>query len=92
MYEVPALGDIRKNLSSLAGKASIWTEYRFQHGFLDGHPVGNIWLLGLIEQYGVGEGLARAHEMLGIHVHRILPATEEIHDILVTLKNGERIL
>ena len=92
MYAVPALGDIRKNLSSLAGKASIWTEYRFEHGFLDGHPVGNIWLLGLIEQYWVGEGLARAHEMLGIHTHRILPATEEIHDILVTLKNGERML
>jgi len=30
--------------------------------------------------------------MIGIHTNRIIPATEEIHDILVTLKNGERIL
>jgi uncharacterized cofD-like protein len=30
--------------------------------------------------------------MLGIQTNRIIPATEEIHDILVTLKNGERIL
>lgn len=30
--------------------------------------------------------------MLGVHKNRIIPATEEVHDILVTLKNGERIL
>lgn len=30
--------------------------------------------------------------MLGITQHQILPATESIHDILVTLKNGEKIL
>jgi 2-phospho-L-lactate transferase/gluconeogenesis factor (CofD/UPF0052 family) len=29
--------------------------------------------------------------MLEVHENRIIPATEEIHDILVTLKNGERI-
>lgn len=91
-YAVPALGDIRKNLSALAGENALWTEHRFQHWFLDEHPVGNIWLLWLIEKYGFSEGLSRAHEMLGIHTNRIIPATEEIHDILVTLKNGERIL
>lgn len=91
-YEVPALGDIRKNLSALAGEKALWTEYRFQHGFLDEHPVGNIWLLWLVEKYGFQDGLDRAHEMIGIHTNRIIPATEEIHDILVTLKNSERIL
>jgi len=91
-YEVPALGDIRKNLSALAGEKALWTEHRFQHGFLDEHPVGNIWLLWLIEKYGFPDGLTRAHEMLCVHTNRIIPATEEIHDILVTLKNGERIL
>lgn len=30
--------------------------------------------------------------MLDIAQHQILPATESIHDILVTLKNGEKIL
>lgn len=30
--------------------------------------------------------------MLGVQENRIIPATEDIHDILVTLKNGERIL
>ncbi len=44
-YEVPALGDMRKNLSALAGENALWTEHRFEHGFLDGHPVGNVWLL-----------------------------------------------
>ncbi len=91
-YDVPALGDIRKNLSALAGEKSLWTEHRFQHGFLDEHPVGNIWLLGLVEQYGFSEGLSHAHTMLGIYKNQIIPATEETHDILVTLKNGERIL
>ncbi len=91
-YDIPALGDIRKNLSALAGDTALWTEHRFQHGFLDEHPVGNIWLLGLVEKYGFREGLTRAHEMLGVHENRIIPATEEVHDILVTLKDGERIL
>ncbi len=91
-YAVPALWDIRKNLSALTDGVGAWTEYRFQHGFLDEHPVGNIWLLGLVEQYGFSAWLSRAHEILGIRKHRIIPATEEIHDILVTLKNGEKIL
>jgi uncharacterized cofD-like protein len=91
-YEVPALGDIRKNLSALAGEDALWTEHRFQHWFLDEHPVWNIWLLWLVEKYGFSDGLSRAHEMLGVQTNRIIPATEEIHDILVTLKNGERIL
>lgn len=91
-YNIPALGDIRKNLSALAGEGAIWTEHRFVHWFLDGHPVGNIWLLWLVEQYGFREGLGRAHEMLNIRNNQIIPATEEIHDILVTLKDGERIL
>lgn len=30
-YSVPALGDIRKNLSALAGEIGEWTEYRFKH-------------------------------------------------------------
>jgi hypothetical protein len=30
-YDVPALGDIRKNLSALAGETALWTEHRFQH-------------------------------------------------------------
>jgi uncharacterized cofD-like protein len=30
--------------------------------------------------------------MLDIVQHQILPATESIHDILVTLKNGEKML
>lgn len=91
-YDVPALGDIRKNLSALAGENALWTEYRFEHGFLDEHPVGNIWLLWLVEKYGFRDGIARAHEILGVVRHRIIPATEEIHDILVTLLDGERIL
>lgn len=91
-YNVPALGDIRKNLSALSGESTLWTEYRFVHGFLDEHPVGNIWLLWLVEQYGFCEGLARAHEILNIKNNYIIPATADVHDILVTLKDGERIL
>lgn|GEM_PF-3533520 len=45
-----------------------------------------------MEKYGFRDGLSYAHEMLGVHQNRIIPATEEIHDILVTLENGERLL
>lgn len=91
-YSVPALGDIRKNLSALGGGMGEWTEYRFKHGFLDEHPVGNIWLLSLIEQFWFQGWLDRAHKILGIRDHQIIPATVDNHDILVTLSNGEKIL
>ncbi len=90
-YHVPALGDIRKNLSALTQKHS-WLEHRFQEGLFAGHVIGNIWLLGLVEAYGFEEWINRAHEILEISKKRkIIPVTTTHHDIILELSTGEKI-
>lgn len=89
-YAVPALGDIRKNISALTPEAD-WLEYRFSGGFLDGHPTGNIWLLGLIKVYGMAGGINKAQELLNVSPHRVIPATAETHDLIALLENNEEI-
>lgn len=89
-YNVPALGDIRKNLSSLTDDTN-WLEHRFIGGFLDSHPTGNIWLLGLVQEYGMAEGIKKAHQLLNLSVHRVIPATSDVHDMVALLENETEI-
>ena len=90
-YSIPAIGDIRKNLAALSEIKNDWLEYRFVWDFLDGHPVGNLWLLGLIKKYWFWDGLQKAHQLLGIEKHRVLPATTKNHDMVALIKNDTEI-
>lgn len=85
-YNIPAIGDIVKNLAALGWEQASWMTYRHQDGFLAGHTTGNLWLLGLIEQYGLSDGIKKAHNLLWYTQHEIIPATEDVHDIEVKTK------
>lgn len=78
---VPAPGDLRKCLVALAAdEHGVWSrayEHRFAAGDLEGHPLGNLVLVGLYETLGdIGRALAEAGRLLGA-VGRVLPATPE---------------
>lgn len=54
-WDVPALGDVRRCLTTLAKPDDVWTrvlERRFDAGELAGHAVGNLVLLALTEELG----------------------------------------
>jgi uncharacterized cofD-like protein len=76
--DVPAPGDLRKALVALAADDSGWRralEHRFASGELEGHAVGNLFLVGLAEVFdGLPAALAEAGRLVGA-VGDVLPAT-----------------
>jgi uncharacterized cofD-like protein len=75
--DVPAPGDLRKALVALAADAG-WLralEHRFRSGELEGHAVGNLFIVGLAEALGdLPSALAEAGRLVGA-VGEVLPAT-----------------
>jgi uncharacterized cofD-like protein len=76
--DVPAPGDLRKALVALAPDPG-WSralEHRFRSGELEGHAVGNLFLVGLAEAVGgdLPTALAEAGRLVGA-VGQVLPAT-----------------
>lgn len=73
-------GDLRKCLVALAAPDSVWApafEHRFGAGDLDGHPLGNLVLVGLDETLGDPvAAIDEAAALLGA-VGRVRPATTE---------------
>jgi uncharacterized cofD-like protein len=80
LFNVVALGDIRKCLVALADEDSALAgafERRFDEGELAGHALGNLILTGLIESTGdLVLGVREAAQLLGAHGD-VLPATTE---------------
>ncbi len=53
--DVPPPGDLRRAIGALAAEASLWPEvleHRFATGELEGHTVGNLMLVGLVDALG----------------------------------------
>jgi uncharacterized cofD-like protein len=79
-HGVIALGDMRRALHTLARQDDLagLFDHRFQRGELEGHALGNLLLLGLLERCGgdVVAGLDRAAALLGC-AGRVLPCTVE---------------
>src|SRR4051812_15543628 len=77
--DVPAPGDLRKALVALADDDG-WRralEHRFRSGELEGHAVGNLFLVGLAEALDdLPSALAEAGRLVGA-VGRVLPATSD---------------
>ncbi len=80
LFNVVALGDIRKCLVALADENSALAgafELRFDEGELAGHALGNLILTGLIDATGdLVLGVREAAQLLGAHGD-VLPATTE---------------
>lgn len=80
LFNVVALGDIRKCLVALAEEDSALAkafERRFDEGELAGHALGNLILTGLIDATGdLVLGVREAAQLLGAHGD-VLPATTE---------------
>lgn len=85
-WDVPALGDVRRCLATLASisdPSGVWSrvlERRFDVGELSGHAVGNLVLLALIEEVGdlqsACDEVARATGIPRSRA-RVVPVTED---------------
>lgn len=80
-FGIPAPGDLRLCISSLASDPdSTWArafEHRFTTGELEGHALGNLVIAGLAETTGsFTAAVQAASDLVGI-VGRVLPATVE---------------
>jgi uncharacterized cofD-like protein len=91
-FNMPAMGDIRKCLVSLAGEDSLLTSL-YQHRFQDpenfaGHSVGNLILTALYQMSGNFTAAVRqASELLGL-TGKVLPATEVPVTLCAMYDNG----
>lgn len=81
-FNIPAVGDIRKVLTSLSNTSPIMKrlmEYRFQtESDLDGHAVGNLILTALFDITGsLEEAIKVLSEVLGVK-QKVLPISEDV--------------
>ena len=82
-WDVPALGDVRRCLASLAGPDDVWgrvLEQRFDAGELEGHAVGNLLLLALTDELGdLQSACDEVARTAGIDLDRarIVPVTDD---------------
>jgi uncharacterized cofD-like protein len=89
-YGIPAPGDVRNCLVALSGAPfSELFQHRFQgEGGLSGHTVGNVVLAALAQRLG---GFRAAVETAGDLLAtrgRVLPATDEMVDLVATMDDG----
>lgn len=93
--ECVALGDIRRCCLQLTDKQSLIHsifEHRFDGGELDGHSLGNLTLLGLMQLTdSPTEAVAWFNAMLG-NAETILPMSDSATDLVASYKNGEQVI
>ena len=91
MLNVAAVGDLRKCLGALADPRNPLTqsfEHRFAVGELDGHTVGNLLLVGLIDATGDLEESVRAvAQLMGVK-GTIVPASREGVVLVASTEEG----
>lgn len=97
LLNVPAPGDLRHCLTTLAGPTSGWgqaLELRLRspgHTELDGMAVGNLLIGALIQQTGnIGEAARRLTAMLDIDAEVLPVSVEDIH-LSATLADGSQV-
>ncbi len=78
--DVAPPGDLRKAIGALAAEGSVWPgvlEHRFESGELQGHAVGNLMLVGLVEALGsIAAACAEAARIVSA-VGSVFPATTD---------------
>jgi uncharacterized cofD-like protein len=92
LLDVAAVGDLRKCLGALADPDNPLTqtfEHRFKVGELDGHTVGNLLLVGLIDATGDLEESVRAvAQLMGVK-GTIVPASSEGVVLVASTEAGD---
>ncbi|HDP73721.1 MAG TPA: YvcK family protein [Candidatus Woesearchaeota archaeon] len=94
LYGIVPPGDVRNCLVALSEETEAWTKV-FGHRFdekLDNHSLGNLILTGLAQIYGsFDEALEKAHSILGIKEHKVIPVTYSSTTLCAELGNGKVI-
>jgi uncharacterized cofD-like protein len=95
LFPLPALGDLRNCLLSLARPGSLWSEllpYRFTHGRgLAGHALGNLILTALCQSTGsLRKAVDVVAESMGL-AGTVLPATEASVTLVADGRDGRRV-
>ena len=95
LYGILPPGDIRNCLVALSKNTEIWTKlfnYRFDEK-LNKHSLGNLILTALTQITGSEEeGIRKAHEILGIATHEVIPVTFEKTQLKTILEDGSEII
>lgn len=94
IMNIPAPGDIRNCMSHSATCDSVLTDlikYRFAHGELSGHSLGNLIISALIDIDGnIGKACERLGNALGLKA-KFYPSTIDNTQICAELENGQII-
>ena len=95
-FHVPAVGDIRKVITSLASidePMKKMLEYRFNTtSDLDGHALGNLILISLLDVTGsLKESIAHLSKLLSIR-HQVLPLSENPNITLMAQMSDDTIV
>jgi uncharacterized cofD-like protein len=92
LLDVAAVGDLRKCLGALADPANPLTEsfeHRFNVGELDGHTVGNLLLVGLLDATrNLEESVRAVAQVMGV-TGAIVPASCEGVVLVATTEEGQ---
>lgn len=94
-FNIPAVGDIRKvisNLSEIDDNIKKLIEYRFETSSdLDGHALGNLLLVGMLNMTGnLKESIAALAKLLDVR-HTVLPLSEDFLTLMGETVDGEII-
>lgn len=95
IYDIPAIGDIRNCLIALS-RIENYTkkvmQYRFSKGKgLSGHPLGNLFLLALVESEGnFLKAIEKANKILNVQ-GKVMPSTLEKVDLIAKFSDGKII-
>ena len=94
-FNIPAVGDIRKvisNLSEIDDNIKELIEYRFNTSSdLDGHALGNLLLVGMLNMTGnLKESIAALAKLLDVR-HTVLPLSEDFLTLMGETVDGEII-
>lgn len=91
LYEIPAPGDIRNVMVSLSEVEPLiekLLQYRFKHGNLDGHAMGNLLLTAVADITGnMVDGIEALSKILNVK-GRILPLTNECVTLCAEFSDG----
>lgn len=94
-FSIPAVGDIRKvltNLSTLPEELTDFMSYRFDtYSDLDGHPIGNLILTGLLQKtHNMKSSIKYLSQLLQVK-HTVLPLSEDYLTLMGKTIDGKII-
>lgn len=94
IYDIPAVGDLRNcliSLSNIENYVKKALQYRFTEGELRGHPLGNLFLVALIETEGnILKAVKKASKILNI-AGEVFPTTFDRIEITAEFEDGSVI-